>query len=51
VEEARRGQGPVRRRLAADTVVVFGDEVLEKPRDRADATNAAQRDLRRRSTA
>jgi septum formation protein len=42
----RGGQGPVVA-LAADTVVVFGDEVLEKPRDRADA----QRMLRRLSGA
>src|SRR5207244_9224897 len=32
----RGGQGPAVA-LAADTVVVFGEEVLEKPRDRADA--------------
>jgi nucleoside triphosphate pyrophosphatase len=32
----RGGQGPAVA-LAADTVVVCGDEVLEKPRDRADA--------------
>ena len=32
----RGGQGPAVA-LAADTIVVLGEEVLEKPRDRADA--------------
>jgi septum formation protein len=32
-----RGQGKEAVALAADTIVVAGDEVLEKPRDRADA--------------
>ena len=42
----RGGQGPAVA-LAADTVVVFGEEVLEKPRDRADA----ERMLRKLSAA
>jgi septum formation protein len=34
---ARRGDGAEAVALAADTIVVCADEVLEKPRDRADA--------------